>query len=341
MSKRKLASNLVLFLFLILVSVAALLSDIFQNPVKTGAQIIEQAKLFASSDLEQIQRLSLKNKSGEYIFERNKNNQISPWHMVAPRDISADSLFIEKLFKSLNVMKVKKLFPDEKINNSNFSLDRPTATLTLTDKNGKNLILTMGLLNSIDNSTYLKIQGRPGIYHVEAPSVSLENANILDLIESQIIAINQEMIVAFKIFRGNKKAGPPLLDLKKDNGKWTDSEGTAISAEKIDDYFQDLSNLKSSFIVERPTDSQKRQINNLAHNSVYIISIVGKQGNTIDYNFSGLVRSISDIDLKSEEYFVMTISNSATAYVVKKEFLDLFNRKTENLKATVLTKPKI
>ena len=200
MSKRQIASNLILFFFLILVSIAALFSDMFKINSKNGIEALDQARLFTSNDLGKISRISLKNKSGEYIFERNENNQISPWHMVTPSDISANSLFIEKLFNALAVIKIKKLLPDEKINNSNFSLDKPTSTLTLSDEGGKSIMIQIGLMNTIDNSTYLKISGRPGIFHVDAPNVSLENATILDLIESQIISINLETIVTFKIF---------------------------------------------------------------------------------------------------------------------------------------------
>jgi hypothetical protein len=332
MSKRKLASNLVLFLFFLLVGAAALLSDIFQNPIKTGSQVIEQTKLFSSQDLGLVTRISLKNKSGEYVFERTKNNQITPWHMVAPRDISANSLFIEKLFSSLANMKVKKIFPDEKINYSNFSLDKPTSTLSLIDAAGKSLTVSVGLMNTIDNSTYLKIAGRQGIYHVEAPGVSLENATLLDLIESQIISIDLEAMSAFKIYRG-RKGGTLQFEIKKKNGLWYDVEGNSLSVEKIDDYLQDLSLLKSSFIIDKQTDSQKRQISNLSRNPSYVVSVEDIKGNTIDYNISGLIRELSDIDLKNDEYFVVTISNNNTSYVVKKEFYELFNKKTESLKA--------
>jgi hypothetical protein len=332
MSKRKLASNIVLLLFLVLVGVAALLSDIFQSPVKTGAQVIEQARLLSHDDLSQVTRLALKNKSGEFIFDRDPNNQITPWHMVSPRNISANSLFIEKLFTSLSEMKVKKIFPDEKINNSNFSLDKPTSTLFLTDKSGKAMTIQIGLMNTIDNSTYVKIAGKTGIFHVEAPSVSLENATILDLIESQIISIDSATIVAFRIYRGNKKSNPQM-ELKKKNGSWVDREGNTMALDKLEDYLQDLSVLKSSFIIDKQTDSQKRQIANLSHNAQYIVSVEDNKGNIIDYNISALVRELSDIDLKNEDYFVVTISNNSTAYVVKKEFHELFNKKSESLKA--------
>lgn len=332
MQKRKIASNLILFLFFILVSLAALFSDIFQTPIKTASEVIEQTRLFTAADLGQIKRISLKNKSGEYIFERKGNNQISPWHMIAPRNISANSLFIEKLFNSLTVIKVKKVFPDEKINTSNFSIDKPTATLDLFDQNGKAINLQVGLMNTIDNSTYLKIAGKKGIYHVEAPAVSLENATILDLIESQIISIDLQTIVSLKI-SSNKKT---TLEIRKKDGNWFDNEDNTLAIDKIDDYFQELSGLKSTFILDKQTDSQKRQINSLAKNAVYTITIEDNLANKIDYDISTMINSLSELDLKNEEYFVVTISNNETAYIVKKEFFELFNRKSDSFKTVVI-----
>lgn len=332
MQKRKIASNLILFLFFILVSLAALFSDIFQTPIKTASEVIEQTRLFTAADLGQIKRISLKNKSGEYIFERKGNNQISPWHMIAPRNISANSLFIEKLFNSLTVIKVKKVFPDEKINTSNFSIDKPTATLELFDQNGKTINVQVGLMNTIDNSTYLKIAGKKGIYHVEAPAVSLENATILDLIESQIISIDLQTIVSLKI-SSNKKT---TLEIRKKDGNWFDNEGNTLAIDKIDDYFQELSGLKSTFILDKQTDSQKRQINSLAKNAVYTITIEDNLANKIDYDISTMINSLSELDLKNEEYFVVTISNNETAYIVKKEFFELFNRKSDSFKTAVI-----
>lgn len=332
MHKRKFASNIVLFLFFILVSVAALFSDIFQNPIKTATEAIEQSKLFVGADLTLIKRISLKNKSGEYIFERKEISPTSPWHMVVPREVSSNSLFIENFFNALNTVKVKKIFPDETINNSNFSIDKPTAFINLTDEAGNAITINVGLMNTIDNSTYLKIVGKKGIFHVDAPSVSLENVTILDLIESQIFPIDIGTVTAFKISR-NKKA---FLEIKKTEGAWQDHEGNPLAVEKIADYFQDLSVLKSAFTLDKQTENQKKQISLFSKNPEYTISITNAQNVITEYNISPLVKSVSDLDLKNEEHFVVTQSSNQTAYIVKKEFLELFSRKIETLKNIVI-----
>ena len=191
-------------------------------------------------------------------------------------------------------------------------------------------------MNTIDNSTYLKISERSGIYHVEAPNVSLENASISDLIESQIISINHESIIALTIFQGNKKSGKSLFNIHKNNDLWYDSEEKLLSQEKIEEYLQELSIMKSSFIIETPTELQNKQLDSHIKNPVYSLVFEDNKANRIEYNISGMVKEISDLDLKNEDHFIVTATGHAGSYIVKKEFYELFNRKFDNLKTPAL-----
>jgi len=213
----------------------------------------------------------------------------------------------------------------------NFSLTKPTATLLLTDSNNKTLEISIGLLNTIDHSTYIKLNDRQGIYHIDAPTVPLENATLLDLIESKIITIDQDSILSFKIFQG-RKAGKAFVEMTKEGTIWKNNNGEAIPPQKLDDYLQDLAGLKSSFILDELTDTQKRQISNLTKKPEYTLSIDDNKQNTIDYNISSPFKELSGIDLKNESYFLITISNNSTAYIVKKQFFDLFEIKPDKFK---------
>lgn len=114
-----------------------------------------------------------------------------------------------------------------------------------------------------------------------------------------------------------------------------------LSSDKIDEFFQDLSVLKSTFILDKQTDAQKKQIALLSKNPEFTLVIKDNKENSIEYTISSLTRSISEIDLKNEEFFVVTTSNNTTAYVVKKESLDLFNKKPESFKSIVTTKEMV
>ena len=252
--------------------------------------------------------------------------------MITPKEISANSLFIEKLFNSLTEIKIKKILPDEKSNTSNFSLDKPTSTLTLIDQNSNSIVIQFGLMNSIDNSIYLKILGKPGIYHVEAPNVPLENAILADLIESQIFSLNPKTMSILKVFHSNKKTDPPYLVLEHSQDKWIDSNKAILATDKVEDYLQSLSNLKSHFLIDKPSESQKKLLL-LSNRSIeYVLSIEDFKKEIIDYSIRGPFTDIADLDLKNEEHYLISTSNNLTLYLVKKDFLDLFSKKVDAFK---------
>lgn len=328
--KKKWFSNFVLVAFLFLVAATALLSNAFKTPVKNHNEFIEQSLVFNNKELENITNLSLKNKSGEFTFSRSSTEAASQWHMTSPRDISSSSVFVEKLFSSLNTIKTKKLLPDDTANRSNFSLDKPTAILTLTDDSGKSIILSVGIMNTIDNSTYLKISGRNEIFHVEAPSMSLENTTINDLIESTVFDINFAAISSFKIFKKNSST-PQFAVIKKD-GIWFSSEEKPLDAKKLEEMLDDFSVVKSSFVMDQMTDLQKKQTQALVSPPEYTLKIEKDSKETFTYLVSDLKKSISDVAASDEAQFIVIENHAPVVYVIKKEAFALFELKNESLK---------
>lgn len=333
--KRKWFSNVVLGSFLLLVIGTMFLSNIFKTPIKGQHELIEQALVFSNKEIENVTHLSLKNKSGEFTFERADTQKSSPWHMTSPRDISVNSVFVEKLFTSLNVIKTKKLLDDNQANNSNFSLEKPTAILTLTDDKDKSIILSVGIMNAIDNSTYMKISGRSGIYHVEAPSISLENITLADLVESSVFDINFNTMISFKIFK--KASAVPTFEIHKKEGIWVNSENKPLDPKRLEDMVDDFITLKSSFTLDAPTDAQKKQSQNLISNAEYTVKIEKDENTVLLYKVSNVVKSLIKVPLKDEAHFIINENHSPVIYIVKKDFLSLFELTNDNLKA--LTAP--
>jgi len=327
----KWASNTAIILFIALVGITAYLSVEFQRPIRNEHEIIEQTKLFNSKELEKIVRLTLKNKSGEYIFERSRISQGPAWHMMSPKSLSASSFFIDQLFSSLNIIKTKNLMPDNQINNSNFSLNKPTAVLTLTDENNKNIIINVGIMNTIDNTTYLKIVGREGILRVEAPAISLENATLQDLIESRIFDLNFNQLSSFRLFRKNSTV--PQFKVSLNEGVWMSEENRPLDTGKLQDILEDFNNLRSSFLLDKQSDAQNKQTFNLTSSPDYIIKILTIEGKEITYNVALIPKNLIDVDLKNEPYFIVTSSEGQLAYVVKQEMLKFFDLKNETIKS--------
>jgi hypothetical protein len=333
--KRKWFSNIVLASFLILVVGTMFLSNVFKTPIKGQQELIEQALVFSNKELENVTRLSLKNKSGEFTFERADTETSSAWHMTSPRDISVNSVFVEKLFSSLNIIKTKKLLDDDKTNNSNFSLEKPTAILTLTDSQDKSIILSVGIMNTIDNSTYMKISGRTGIYHVEAPSISLENITLADLVESSVFDINFSTMLSFKIFKKNSNVA--IFEIAKKDGIWVNSDGLALDAKRLEDMVDDFITLKSSFTLDSPTDAQKKQTQSLLSTPEFTLKIEKADKEVLLYRVSAVTRSLVEVPLKDEAHFIINENHSPVIYVVKKDFLSLFDLTNDTLKTLIVT----
>ena len=319
-------SNAILGVFFLLLVASAIITDIFHIPLRSAPELLGVTSLFKNEELAAVTKITLKNKSGLFTFEKLDKNQISPWHMTAPRDVTANSIFIEKLFHALANNKVKNFLPNDKINQSNFSLEKPNTTLTLESSNqSKPIIMDIGLVNTIDNTTFVRISNKENILQVEVPNIVLENITILDLIESKIFSIDLESINSFKIVF--LKTGAGGINIHKKNSKWVSNDESLLPQDKIEEYFQDISVIKSSFVLDEQTAQQKKQIASLMRNPEITLTAEDNKKNLITYKISSLIYKFPDIDLKNSPYFIVSISNNQTAYIVKKDFLELFNKK--------------
>lgn len=327
----KLTSNIIVVLFVALVGVTTYLSVRYQRTAKNEHEIIDQIRLFSSKELENIIRISLKNKSGDFIFERDRDGEGPAWHMVSPQAVSASSLFIDQLFNSLNVIKTKKLMPDTPMNFSNFSLNKPTAVLTLADDKGKTIVINVGIMNTIDNSTYIKIQGREGIFHVEAPTISLENAGMSDLIESRVFALDINQITNIKLTKNN--VTNPLLSIEKQQTGWISDDKQTLDQRKLEDLFNSLNSIKSSFLLDKQSDAQEKQIQLLTRNPEYVLKVTFSDGNSSTFTITDTTTRLIDLDLKGEPYFLITSSTGNVVYVVKQDLITIFDLKADSFKA--------
>ncbi len=329
-NRKKWVSNSLIFMFVILVSFSAFLSEILKAPIKKTSEIIEQSLLFSNKELELVNKISLKNKSGEYIFERTSMEVKSPWGMTSPRTVATGSVLIEKLFNTLNLIKTKKLMADTKTNSLNFSLDKPTATLTLTDKNQKTYLLEIGLVNTIDQSTYVRMSGKNGIYHIETPSESLENLTLDDFIESTIFQLQAPNLLSFKI---TKKGMPlDLVNLSKKDNIWQSLDGKKLNLKKVEDFINEFFKMKSSFILDQQSDLQKKQSTKYLAAPDYKIFIETNDAKKLTYLVSAPTKSLVDKALNDEFHFLINEAQSPILFIVKKEYLNLFDLKPELIK---------
>lgn len=329
--EKKWISNTLIISFMILVAFSAFLSEVLKAPAKKTTEIIEQSLVFNSKELESVNKISLKNKSGEYIFERASLEVGSPWSMTSPKTVASGSVFIDKLFSNLITIKTKKYLPDTNSNSLNFSLDKPTATITLTDKNQKSYSLNIGIMNTIDQSTYVRISERKGIYHIEAPSESLENITINDLIESRIFDFNSSNISAFKITK--KSSASPVIDLILRENSWTSNEGKTYNTKKVEEFLNDFFKIKSTLALDQQTEPQKKQTQKLLTTPDYRINIEMTDGKKINYLVSTPTKSLVDKALNDVPHILISDTESSIVFVINNENASFFDIKADLIKS--------
>lgn len=330
MKQKNIVTNLAIILFISFVTASVYISHqskISDNQASNTP--LSNLKLYTEAEFDSLIKLNISNKNGDFTFEKTNKSPFLIWEMITPRQIAANSNFFEKislLFKNSNV---KKIFPDDKINNSNFSLEKPLATLTLLFKDGHQNIVYIGLLNTIDNSLYLKIKNRQGIYHIESPDFSFENATIAEFIESQVFNLNFKNIsnVNFNNFKNNAQ-----LDLQLANAEWLINNKDLADTNKLQTYFQDLSNLKASFVLDKLTDQQKSLVNNLKKNAEYKMLVKDLNQNTIEFHIGPMIKEFAGIDLKGESFYLVTHNLNSNIYLLSKESYDLYNVKIDQFK---------
>lgn len=330
MKQKNIVTNLAIVLFILFVTASIYISQQSKiNDNQTSNTPLSNLKLYSDVEFDSLTKINVSNKNGDFTFEKTNKSPFLIWEMITPRQIAANASFFEKMSQLFKNSNVKKIFPDDKINNSNFSLEKPMATITLLFKDGHQNIIYIGLLNTIDNSLYLKIKNRQGIYHIEAPDFSFENATIAELIESQVFNLNVKSLSSIN-FINNKTKIP--TDFIFTNNEWLINNKEPADVVKLQTFIQDLANLKASFVLDKFTDQQKSFLNNVKKNYDFKIAAKDANQNLIEFQIGPMLKEFPGIDLKGENYYLATHSINNNVYLLSKESYDLYNLKIEQFK---------
>lgn len=328
--KKNIVTNTVILLFILFVSSSIYLSQLSKTSENIANNTpLSNLKLYTEIEFDSLTKLNFANKNGDFTFEKTNKSPFMAWEMITPRQIAADAGFIEKistLFKNSNV---KKIFPDDKINNANFSLEKPLATLTLLFKDGHQNIVYIGLLNTIDNSLYLKIKNRQGIYHIEAPEFSFENATLAELIESQVFNLNLKNIASINFV--NQKTNTQT-DIIHQNNEWLMNNKEIADETKLQSYIQELSSLKASFVLDKLTDQQKSIVANLKKNFNYKILVKDLTQNSIEFQIGPKITEFNGLDLKGESFYLASHNLNNNLYLLSIDSFNLYDLKADQFK---------
>jgi len=315
-------------LFTVILVISAIFSEFFQAPRLTSRELEKYRFLFNTVELDTIKTLKITNRIGTFHLSKDHRQQ---WLLDFPRNLHANSKTVENIMTSLKKIKIRKIYNLDPINKANFSLDTPLITITLGYAKGVEKILRMGLINPIDNSTYLTLSGKDAIYHVDSIQGSIEANDLSDFIDSKIIHYPSSQLQSLKIFRGKRLVNPQLSFTKKDT-LWYDDLGKNLDEGNINTFLSHLYELNSQMILDRRTASLEKSLQKYLQSPLYTMIINFGEKNIITYTISSLVSSLEGLKIDKRQAFIVKISNRKHPYLLAKENLKLFSKNRRSLK---------
>lgn len=323
-----LSTALVIFFTLVLLFLG-LFAEVFESHTPE----IDLAQIYANpipvSELQHLKSLKMINKQGQFVFENTdpNGNVTGPWQMIEPQSLRVKGDVVRRILDALNVVRVRNFHRLEPINVTSFSLDNPTLTLLFTNIQGKTFEIKMGLINPIDNSAYLGLSSQNQIYQIDPIEMALETYDLAQLVESKVLALNPESLVALEIYSDK---GLELKLLKKGED-WLDQNGVSLSASKVSRFFARLEDLKSFSILDKLNTEQKDFMDKAMSTPVINLKLISGTG-VRNYVVGEVKGPIPGMSLAHSSFYALSSEDRLSFVLLEKDQLKVFQTKSNELK---------
>tara|TARA_Y100000296_G_scaffold43385_1_gene49872 strand:- start:378 stop:1421 length:1044 start_codon:yes stop_codon:yes gene_type:complete len=332
--KKSSASTWLLALFSFIILLTGIYSDFFQAPTELTPEMSNYQSLFKPGQILGVQQIILKNNLGTFHFEKTTQLPDTNWQMISPRSLPANTTLIKNILNDLNKVKIRNVHEMDAINISNYSLDNTSIEVTLIGSDEKSATLKFGLVNPLDNSTYVSLSDQQAIYHIDNIGMSLNTLNLGSFVDTRIFTFNPSEVNHLTIYKGTKERGSVRFEIHKDNKtkSWSGRYSKNLKNEAVLDYLSNLADLRSPLILDKINKDLEKEIENYFEKPTYEVEIK-TSSYTYTYQISPLVKSLGDIKLEKWQNFMIKASNRNHAVVVSRKFLGLFNPNEKSLRS--------
>lgn len=318
-------SSWLLGIFILILSIVAVGTELFQLAPKGQKELSVYSNPIQADVISNLKTMKIINKLGTFTITEDK----SGWLLKEPRQMPLKSATKNNIFESLKNITVKNIHQYEPINLSSFSLDRPVLTLQLITKLDEQLEVKIGLINPINNTTYVTVSNQNQIFQTDILKNNLEALDLGDFIDSKVFSIDPSEVISFKIFRG--LTSQTISHLTKENASWKSQKYNVISDENTFNTISEILSIKAQYIVDGQDEETLNTINNYLSNPLYRLEIESNNQKT-QYQISTLVKSIPGLKLEKRQFFIIKASDREFPYIVAKDLLNLFQIRYQNLR---------
>jgi hypothetical protein len=323
-----LSTTLVISFTLILIFLG-LFAEVFESETPE----VDLAQIYANpipvNELQHLKVFKMTNKQGTFVLENTHPNYNleGPWQMTEPQSLKVKGNVIPKILESLNVVRVRNFHRLEPINITSFSLDNPNLTLQFTNEKNKNIEIKLGLINPIDNSAYLSLNSQNQIFQIDPLEMALETYDISQLVESRVLALNAESLLALEIY---PSSGQETKLLKKDQ-TWFDQNGNELNQQKVIKFFERLEDLKSFSILTSLTSEQQKVIETSLATPDFTMKLITAQG-VRSYFITEIKNGLPGISVGKNQFLALTTDDKKSFVLLESDQLKIFALKTSELK---------
>ncbi len=318
-------SSFVLLAFLLAIVFLIAISEVFKG---TGRDLGDESQLLSPirpDILANIKTIKLKNNLGTYTVTKDTNG----WLLKEPRLMPANSEVISELLKDLSTTSVKSTIPKDPINLSNFALENPSVSVDLFTELDEQLKIQIGLINPINNTTYISVNDNESIYQVDVFKTNFQSYRLSDLIDSSVFSPKLSDINELRIYSRDYR--DPTSELIRGEENWKSKKYKTITKENVDKKIEQILNINTHMIIDKQNEELKTMLSNYLEKPLYRI-VLTIEGKIIEYKISTLLKAIPELKLENRQYFLMTASDRQYTYVIPKINMDQFYIRYSDLK---------
>ena len=143
-----------------------------------SAQDLRDRSLFAAFETKDVTRVQIERKGQTLVLERTGEEE---WQLVAPRRGKARGMRVSELVWAFRNLKWRELVATEAPEAARYGLEPPAATVTLSKKDGK-VVVVLAVGKREKDDTYVRVPGQPQLYAVESKTLGEVPSSAEDLL---------------------------------------------------------------------------------------------------------------------------------------------------------------
>lgn len=324
-TRKAIASNWLVLAFLLLLLVSAAISEFFQAPTSPSQELSKYTALFNPEEMQLIRAITINNKLGAYRLERSEPYEQNRWLLTTPRRLDANAQTISLIFETLKNINIKKVFDKDPINLASFSLNSPVMTIELeTLGSDAKSLLEVGLINPIDNSTYLTFKGQEAIFQTEALQYPLETFDLGQFINTNLFLEADSTLSSIALYRG-KNNGSPIFNLEFKDDNWLLAGRNDVNQEAVQEFIDVLRKSKGQIILDTLNDKQEPLVTKLIQQPLYSL-VVKENGQEYVFSITAPINTIPGLKVEKGQSIIISSAQKSYPIVASKDLLNFFSK---------------